>query len=48
MIHEKIYKGRFKIPETEMWYTGTLTFNPENGAKLDRNIWNFQSLDNRS
>ena len=35
MIYEKIYKGKFKTPGNTEWYNGTLTFDPENGAKLE-------------
>lgn len=29
------YKGKWKLPDTDEWYNGTLTFNPESGGRLE-------------
>lgn len=35
MIEQFEYKGRWKVPEEETWYNGTLTFSPDLGASLE-------------
>lgn len=35
MIETIKYKGKWSIPNNDKWYSGTLKFNPENGAYLE-------------
>ena len=35
MITAKIYKGKFKTPDSEEWFNGTLNYDPERGAELE-------------
>ena len=35
MIEQFETKGKWKLPESEAWYNGTLKFTPENGATLE-------------
>jgi hypothetical protein len=35
MISKRTFKGKFKTPDTENWYYGTLTYDPDKGAELE-------------
>ena len=35
MIETFEHKGKWKLPESDTWFNGTLSFEPDNGAKLE-------------
>lgn len=35
MITAKIFKGKFKTPDSDEWFNGTLNYDPERGAELE-------------
>ncbi|WP_026838898.1 HEPN domain-containing protein [Gillisia sp. JM1] len=35
MITTKTYKGKFKTPDSDEWFNGTLSYDPERGSELE-------------
>jgi hypothetical protein len=46
MVDKITYKGGWQVPGSEHWFSGTLTFDPENGSELEI-VGSFQSMFDR-
>lgn len=47
MVEKISYKGDWQVPKSEHWFSGTLTFDPDNGAELET-VGSFQSMFDRT